>query len=377
MDLLSLVPHLFLTGCAFVLGLMVGSFLNVLVARTPYEKSIVWPSSRCFGCFRPIRLLDNVPILGYLRLRGKCRQCGARFSARYLWVEVFTGLAFAALFVVEGVLPMIDAPWGNAEWLFRPGAQHRLHSPAPGLAYGVVVSAAHSFLLACLIASAVIDARHRIIPLGITYTGTLFGLIISTALPWPWPNPLPTAAIPDAFWQTGDIPLGIAHWPFWGPTPGWAPPGSPQLGLLNGLIGAGVGLLIGRGIKTVFELGMGKEALGVGDADLLMMSGAFLGWQVIALALPVGAVLSLAFILPKWLWAVVRRKKFDNMLAFGPGLAAGVVACWFGWPWLGELVRVFFFDLFYMGVFGVVLAVGMLVGGLVLRRKPDPAPVAP
>ena len=73
---------------------MVGSFLNVLIARLPYEKSIIWPSSRCFACFRPIRPLDNIPILGYLRLRGRCRHCGAQFSSRYLWVELGTGLAF-------------------------------------------------------------------------------------------------------------------------------------------------------------------------------------------------------------------------------------------------------------------------------------------
>src|SRR5690349_12397555 len=92
------VPYLFLVGCAFVFGLMVGSFLNVLIARLPYEKSVIWPSSRCFVCYRPIRMLDNVPILGYLRLRGRCRACGAGFSAGYLWVEVGTGLAFATLF---------------------------------------------------------------------------------------------------------------------------------------------------------------------------------------------------------------------------------------------------------------------------------------
>lgn len=373
MELLALVPYIFLTVSAFTLGLMVGSFLNVLIVRMPYEKSIVWPSSRCFGCFRPIGLLDNVPILGYLRLQGKCRQCGARFSARYMWVELFTGLAFATVFVVEAVLPMTDAPWGQAEWLYRPGLRFQLHQPGAGLFSGIVVAAAHCFLLACLIASAVIDSRHRIIPLGITYTGTLFGLIISTAFPWPWPNTVPPIQ-PDDWKALADIPLGIVHWPFWGPMPTWAPPGSPLLGLLNGLIGAGVGLLIGRGIKIVFEAGMGREALGVGDADLLMMSGAFLGWQVVSLALPVAACLAVPVITLRFFWSLVRRRKFDNSLAFGPWLAAGVVTCWFGWPWLGELVRAFYFDLLYIGVFVGISVVGMLIGGLVLRQKPISAP---
>ena len=72
---------------------MVGSFLNVLVARLPFEKSILWPGSRCFSCLQPIRIFDNLPIIGYLRLRGKCRSCGAAFSSRYLWVELEIGRA--------------------------------------------------------------------------------------------------------------------------------------------------------------------------------------------------------------------------------------------------------------------------------------------
>ena len=89
---------------------MVGSFINVLVARLPYEKSIVWPSSRCFACYRKIRFTDNIPILGYLRLRGKCRYCSAPFSARYLWVELGTGIAFLGLFLAEVVFNCFNLP---------------------------------------------------------------------------------------------------------------------------------------------------------------------------------------------------------------------------------------------------------------------------
>ena len=82
--------------------------------------------------------------------------------------------------------------------------------------------------------------------------------------------------------------------PFAGPPPDWCPPGSTLLGLLNGLIGAAAGMLVGRGIKWGFEFGFGQEALGLGDADLLMCIGAFLGWQVAVLALPVGAFVTAA-----------------------------------------------------------------------------------
>src|SRR5215211_3500963 len=83
---------------AFLLGLAAGSFINVCVARLPWQKSPVWPGSRCFSCYQPVPFWYNVPILGYLLLRGRCAVCGARFSARYALVELVTGLAFALLF---------------------------------------------------------------------------------------------------------------------------------------------------------------------------------------------------------------------------------------------------------------------------------------
>ena len=95
------LPLIVWAGAALVLGLMVGSFLNVLAARLPFEKSIFWPGSRCFSCYRPVNTFDNIPLLGYLLLRGRCRHCGATFSSRYMWVELGTGLAFLGLFLLE------------------------------------------------------------------------------------------------------------------------------------------------------------------------------------------------------------------------------------------------------------------------------------
>lgn len=376
MPWLATIPYLFLIGCAFLMGLMVGSFVNVLIARLPYEKSVVWPSSRCFVCYRPIRLLDNVPILGFLRLRGRCRACGARFSARYLWVEVGTGLLFAGLMAIEVIPNAVGGPeWWNP-WLHTPGLEHSFYSPGPALLKGVLYWAAHSFLLAALIASAVIDARHRIIPPQITYVGTAVGLLTSVLFPWPWPNTDPTgiARLPvDQSWfllnPTVRIPNGICLWPFWGPWPDWAPPGSWQMGLMNGLIGAAVGLLIARGIRGLFGFGFGQESMGLGDADLLMMAGSFLGWQPIALALPAGAVITLVVLPVLVVWGLVRGRRFDvREMAFGPGIAAGVVACWLGWPWLEQLVRAALFDLTMIGVIGGVFGGGLLIAGFLLRR---------
>src|SRR5262249_3251442 len=73
-----------------LLGASPGSFLNVCISRIPYEKSIVWPSSRCGNCLKAIRWYDNLPLLSYWLRRGRCRHCGARFSARYFLMELFS-----------------------------------------------------------------------------------------------------------------------------------------------------------------------------------------------------------------------------------------------------------------------------------------------
>src|SRR5262245_10115005 len=94
----------------FVVGLVVGSFLNVCVARLPLEKSLLWPGSRCGNCYQPIRWYDNLPLLGYLILRGKCRTCKTSFSPRYILIELFTALGFVGLFYVEIVLNVHKLP---------------------------------------------------------------------------------------------------------------------------------------------------------------------------------------------------------------------------------------------------------------------------
>jgi leader peptidase (prepilin peptidase)/N-methyltransferase len=377
MPWIAYIPYLFLVGVTFVFGLMVGSFLNVLIARLPYDKSIVWPSSRCFVCYNPIRLLDNVPILGYLRLGGRCRACGAGFSARYLWVEVGTGVAFAALFVFEILTQADNGPDFLRPWQHAPGLRFNFFDPGPALFRGLIYWAAHAFLLSMLIAASVIDLKHRIIPAEITYVGTLVGLVVSTVCPWPWPGPDPHIAAAD--WGKPapfgpPIPVGIALWPFWGLTPGWAPPGTPLFGFLNGLIGAAVGMLVARMVRGLFGAGFGKESMGLGDADLLMMAGAFLGWQPVALALPVGAVVSLAVVAPVFIWTKLRGRPFDTAMPFGPGLAAGVVVGWLGWPWLGELIRTAFFDPLFLGMAGGVFGGGLLAFGFLLRRRGEPEP---
>lgn len=87
----------------FLFGAIVGSFLNVCVYRLPREKSIVFPRSFCPSCEKPIKFYDNIPIISYLYLMGKCRHCGARFSVKYPIVEFITAALFTLLYIITGL----------------------------------------------------------------------------------------------------------------------------------------------------------------------------------------------------------------------------------------------------------------------------------
>jgi leader peptidase (prepilin peptidase)/N-methyltransferase len=293
------------------------------------------------------------------------------------------------------------------DWFKLPGVKFEVVGPGngpSGKAFAVFLY--HAVLLSGLIAAAVVDMEHRIIPTQITYTVMLVGIIGSVFMPWPWPQPVQAAAaLPNnAPWFLGNligqIPVGVQPWPFWGPTFEFAPPGSIQLGLLTAVFGALAGSLVVRATKWLFETGLGREALGLGDADLLMMAGAFLGWQIPVLALFAGAIASLVL---KLLSMVFQPKQSPataspttgspaapaaptgtpvtgppeaRELPFGPGLAIGVVVTWFAWPWFGPKVQFPFFDGTTMGVLVAVMGLGLLAAALLLRRPAAPAPAA-
>jgi leader peptidase (prepilin peptidase) / N-methyltransferase len=130
---------------------------------------------------------------------------------------------------------------------------------------------------------------------------------------------------------------------------------------VTGLTGAAVGMAMIRAVKFLFEKGLGKEALGLGDADLMMMAGAFLGWQPVVAAFFVGAMVSIP------LGLVFRLVKKEQAFPFGPGLALGVFITWMWWPWLGPRLRVFFFDEVIVLVAVFLIGGGMFVGSIVLR----------
>lgn len=132
-------------------GLVIGSFLNVVVARLPSKESVVFPPSRCPSCGNRIAWYDNVPVLSYILLRGKCRSCGARISPRYPLIELLTAVLFVAARLKFGWSPLLfvrDFPF-----------------------------------LAILIAVTFIDLEHRIIPDPLSLGGLALGLLTCWADP--------------------------------------------------------------------------------------------------------------------------------------------------------------------------------------------------
>src|SRR5437773_12577801 len=134
-----------------VLGAIIGSFLNVVIHRVPREQSIVFPTSKCPSCLADIKAYDNVPVVSYLVLRGRCRACGIRISPRYPAVEALTAILFAAV------------TWHD------------------GLSFALPFDLAFA---AAMVALIFIDAEHMILPNAITYPGILFALITRVAVPY-------------------------------------------------------------------------------------------------------------------------------------------------------------------------------------------------
>lgn len=109
----SLVPWVFV----FAIGASIGSFLNVVIYRLPAGISLLSPPSRCPSCFRRLKLYDNVPVLGWLWLRGRCRYCRTTISLRYPLVELISGLLYMALFLRFGWSLETPLYWGLVSWL--------------------------------------------------------------------------------------------------------------------------------------------------------------------------------------------------------------------------------------------------------------------
>ncbi len=261
-------------ACALmaVLGAMIGSFLNVVIHRLPLAQSIVFPNSTCPKCRNAIRPYDNIPILSFLLLRGRCRSCAARISPRYPAVETLTAALFAAV------------TWHD------------------GLSFALAFDLAFT---ASLIALVFIDAEHMLLPNAITYPGILFALVTRLVVPY--------LAGSSHF---EDLPQLISILPARLP-----------LGAVS-LVGALIGALAGGGslwlMGFLWEKVRGVEAMGFGDVKMMLMVGAYLGWRLtiltILLAAFTGSLAGIAVMLQRG------QRNMQMMLPFGIFLGIGSIA---------------------------------------------------
>jgi leader peptidase (prepilin peptidase)/N-methyltransferase len=252
-----------IASAIFVLGLAFGSFLNVCIYRLPLGLSVVTPRSACPKCKQPIALYDNMPVLSWLILRGRCRHCKTSISSRYLTIELLTGALFLACY-----------------WYF-------------GLTLSTLKYCAFGFLLLGLIFT---DAEKKLLPDKLTLPGLALGIVFSLIVPV---NDLVSQFLP-----------GAVSLPFSGDISGRI------LSLMDSLLGAAVGASFIYGAGAIYLRWRGTEGMGFGDVKLMAMVGAFLGMRLtvftIFTASLVGSLFGLATVLVVWL---KRTHRFARRLA--------------------------------------------------------------
>ena len=282
---------------AFLLGLLLGSFLNVVISRVPLGKSIVTPRSHCPGCSQPIRAYDNIPLLSWILLRGRCRSCGKPISARYPLVELAAGLWFLVLALRLK--------------LFLDYAHNIDFGLSPSIPAGVLEAASLGILGLLLIALIVIDWQHLLLPDALTLTGIFLSFLLTCSKaifvdPSQYEvhlhgrNPLTS---PGATIDKGNLLLTgpeafIGRW------------------LLSVLAAAAVLLFV----RWLYRALRHREGMGFGDVKLLAMIAAFLGFWPAMLALFTGLLLATAYAITL---LARRRAGALTRLPFGSFLGAG------------------------------------------------------
>lgn len=274
---LNLIPQPFIYVVAGLFGAVIGSFLNVVIHRLPREESIVLPSSRCPSCGATIAFYDNVPVLSYLMLGGRCRSCKTHISARYPAVEALTAFLWVAV-------------------VWRDGLTF-------ALPFDLVFVTAITALI-------FIDAEHMILPNAITYPGIVFALIARVAIPYVMGQP-----------YFDDLP-GLKQVML----AGWSDSGASLVGALIGaLVGGGSLWLMGEAWKKL----RGVDAMGLGDVKMMFMVGAYLGWRLTILNIFLGALSGSLIGIVITLYE--GRKDLQRLLPYGVYLGIGaIVALFFG-----------------------------------------------
>jgi len=242
----------FLAVTIFFLGLAFGSFLNVCVYRLPLGKSVVAPRSACPHCGKFIPLYDNLPVVSWLLLRGKCRACKEPISPRYLAVQLLTGALFLGFYAHFG------------------------------LSLAMLKCIVLGYLLLGLIFT---DAETKLLPDALTLPGIFLGIVFSLLVPV---DDLASRLMPGLV----SLPLsGDLSWRLWS--------------LADSALGAAVGASFLYGAAAIYLRARGVEGMGFGDVKLMAMIGAFLGTKLTVLTIfaasLAGSLFGIGTILAVWI----------------------------------------------------------------------------
>uniref|UniRef100_A0A7C4QS52 Prepilin peptidase n=1 Tax=Schlesneria paludicola TaxID=360056 RepID=A0A7C4QS52_9PLAN len=366
------LPPAYMYVVLFVLGTITGSFLNVCVHRFPRQESVLgaWrhvlhPPSMCPFCRTSIAARDNIPILGWLLLRGRCRTCRHRIPLRYPAVELLNGLLFIGLYWAMVPIDFADTvqhscvysplgPW--AAWQYR---SHRAASYWLHLQYLYFLVLVEALLVASLI-----DLDLRIIPDSVTLPAMTVGILGSlTGRFWLVPVWFQSASWMNMLWTfLGNRPPAPAWWT--ASTPAW----TQHWPMAHGLSVSLAGVLVGGGIIWFVRIAGGwvfrREAMGFGDVVLMATIGSFLGWQATVLVFFLAPVCALAIVavgllantvryLLGYASTVVRPRE----IPFGPFLSMAAVWVLVSWKSMAAATSSFF------GLGPLVPAIAVLMGG--------------
>ncbi len=292
----------FLIGIGlFWLGAVVGSFANVCVYRLPWGKSVIWPASHCPKCLTALKGRDNLPIFGWLLLRAECRKCGLQIASRYVLMELVMGLLFLSVHLAIsadlGLRFPIDQVYGGR------------------LLMGVM-------LVSFLVVATMMDYDWMIITDSVTVPGMLMGLGLGAMMPFARPLPMRSDSHLEGFW------IGLA-------------------GVL-----AGFGLIVF--FRVLGRILFRREAMGLGDATLMGVIGAFLGWKAAILTFFLAPFFGLSHAVWKLVRLILRRLQggqnslADHEMPFGPYLSMAALFILLSWPWLWKNWAVDLFESFSM-----------------------------
>src|SRR5436190_10615519 len=279
-----------------IFGLVIGSFLNVCIFRLPRNcMSIVKPRSRCPKCLTWIAWYDNLPVISWVALGGKCRHCRNPISIRYTLVELLTG----ALFLWVGWRAVYGS--GNPGW---PQAER---------------FALEAWFVSAMIVCTFIDLEFRILPDEITLSGVVIGLAAAASFPGLYGSELPVLVRESH---------GVVNKLVYLLSPNFALPWTPANRHLAALMASAAGAAAGAGsIWLVGVLGkwmFRKEAMGFGDVKFMAMVGAVLGWRGVMFTFLIACLWGSLFGIGRLI--TVRRMGY---VPFGPFLAVGALTMMF------------------------------------------------